>query len=419
MTDANSSNAAREENVSKLLETGIAITDAGFETAVRLAVLAEVARERRRVFARRVAALAAAAVLLICAGTFLPWRGSESSPAARVITRYGLVRMTNGSEPVPVTTQADLAARRSVECAWGSAADVILRDKSVLRAGSKTVLSVDETRSGAKVALSEGALSVTASKQDKGKSLTIETPGAELSIIGTAFDVMVFPRAGGAALTDVRVLSGEVTLSSGGKSVTLRSNMRGLVEEGKPPEVRSLTWEVEELLRLWELARAKAAASGGTAGAPSLVDVALDGSATVWTVETVANKSGAPLISALLHAKEPVADATVFTCEGALLRSRVLGSVVDVDLSQAPVAPGGEAALIVKVAGVTSLLSQVKRGVYAFDAAPAGRVTAVEFRYDDSVALLACEPKPVESGHAGGRNLAVFLGNSESIELFD
>ena len=89
-----------------------------------------------------------------------------------------------------------------------------------------------------------------AAKQAPSNSLTIETPGAKITVLGTRLDVHVVERLDGRKQTRVSVLSGEVELESAGRKIVLLPNMEGVADQGGPPLARSLTAEVNEMIRL-------------------------------------------------------------------------------------------------------------------------------------------------------------------------
>ncbi len=199
--------------------------------------------------------------------------------AGQIRTVYGLVSL---DQTTPLT--AAIRSGQWIETHSGSQAEVFLSDQSRLLVWPRTLFQVGKTPSGQHISLKQGFIRVEAAKQTAGKHLTIETPGSEITVLGTRFDVHIIQKSDGRKQTRVSVTEGKVDLQSGGKNLILPPNTEGIAGEDHPPVKRSLIPEVNEMIRLIEMNKTLARQRNLTTGTPAIIDFNGDGSATVWTV---------------------------------------------------------------------------------------------------------------------------------------
>ena len=340
---------------------------------------------------------------------------SPAPPSAgEVTTLYGITTVSDGAKSTVLTVPLALSPGQWVRTAWGSMARITLRDKSTLEAAEHTAVRIDQAKTGSLVTVGEGSVSIVATKQPAGKALSIETPGAKVTVLGTILDLSVFNKAGGIKETMVGVTEGRVAVESSGEIVSVPHGTYAVVTDGKPPVRRSFTAEVNELADLKAATQALAVKGSIPAGDPAIVDFSGDGLAAVWLYVPLANNTAAPMTRYSLSAKALVSDVKAFSAEGAPLPCRTLGSVVEVDLSDAPVAPGQSSFLAVRVPDVGGLFDERGSGTFAFscDASPLPVIRLVELRLPDNAVITRVSPAPLSVRRALGRQVVTVPCNS-------
>ena len=411
-----------ETNLAEMLRRAAPKTDAASDKRLEDAVLKAAADRRRARRARRrflwpIFAGAAAAAGVVA---FLAYHGQSGAirKAGEVKAVYGIVTVANGSAPQEVSGTVTLADGQRIRTMWGSQAEIALADGSVLRAGPHTVLAAGDTPGGFKLTLEQGALSVSASKQPEGKSLRIETPGARIKVLGTRLDVFV-TGANSLTKTEVCVNSGRVEITSAGKSLVLTPNINAVVYKGKPPVLRLVTPEIDELSRLAALAGIPAAPQGASCLRSAIVDFAPDGAADVWLAMEIANGTRAPVASWAFTGVRPFSGARAYSVEGLLLPVRVKDAAVEVDLGSQPVEPGKTSTVVLRLSGVEGLCDKRQGGLLVFDAASGGAAsgTIVEFRLPEGARLVSVSPAPVETRDQNGRQVIIVAADARSIDV--
>jgi ferric-dicitrate binding protein FerR (iron transport regulator) len=383
-------------------------------------VLVEVRRHRRRLRRRRAVAVAlsslAAVAAVLVAAVFIqrsvvrpeiePLRPSATrteladavTEVAKIKAISGLASLTDGGDPRTLAGRESVIAGEWLKTAWGSRAEVLLADQSRLVVQPHTRLQINSHRGGKEIRLDEGRISFEVTKQPANQPMTISTPVARVTVVGTALDVQVLTRSNGRKQTWVDVRSGRVELTSCGQRVVLLPNMQGIANQGEPPIARSQTAEVNELARLAEQTAAMAAKAGLQAGRAAIVEFGGDGSATVWSLFDVANATRANRNEILLECAAPDGDLEVFSLQGARFPAARKGKQWRIDCSADPLPPGGRQTLVVRVGNVPRLFAAVGRSVFEFsgpDARPAERAL-LQLRLPSSARVEEIVPQPVE-----------------------
>lgn len=398
-----------DENLRKLLAAAAEEPQPFVATRLIPSVLQEVRTQRSRKHWRRRVAFsiaAAAAVALIVGGiTMLRRPLTAPSPVAQVETLYGIVTLSDGNNVRSLNNAGSLHADEWLQTHCGSEAAVTLGDGSRIVLRPRSRLQVQEGKDNVRLRLREGSIGVEAHKQPPGRRLRIETPAAQIEVVGTRLDVRTVERPDGTLQTRVAVASGEVTMESARKAIVIRANNEGIADEGKPPERRSLTDEVNELVRLIERARTLAAESRVPTGPPAIVDFNVDGTATLWTVASIQNKGAQTLRECVLRSQYALFGAQAFTLEGAPVPVAADGNELHFDLSGCSLKPGATANVILKLPGVTGLFTAKETGVFQFSCPTnsSAALSLIQFRLPGCARLEESLPAPIEIRRAMSR----------------
>jgi len=405
-----------DENLSRLLRVSGEEPDLEFQRRLIESTLREVHRERARLKTGKrrnrrwrwvlAASGTAAIVLLFVWGVFR--RGPQT--AGLVKNLYGIVSIENGSEPKTVTQSADIRAGQWIETSSGSEAEVMLEDNSRLLARPRTRLQIKESNGAKTVRLEDGFLRVEAAKQNPGHPLTFETPGARIEVVGTEFDVHVVEKTDGRKQTRVSVTAGEVELESGGKQIALPPNTEGNAEEGRPPVRRSLTPEVNEMIRLIELNQSLADESNLAAGVPAIIEFQADGTATVWTVVTLERSDSG---WSRLHLEGFENGLRAFSLEGVGLATRRKDDTLEMELPKSSAPNVRTVRVILSLTGVPDVFRPAAEGEVRFDrpSAVSPVLNLYQFRLPRNAQIEEISPKPVEIREAFSRKLVTIAAN--------
>ena len=418
-----SNNHTFEHNIERLLKSAKKKEDAAFEERVIGSVLDEVGGQRSKIRLRRwlkgISITAAAAVLMV---TLLnvPFEKRPMEVVGEVRNLYGMVGLRNGGVPENITGIADIHAGQWIETFSGSKAEIVLKDLSRLLPGPRTVFQLIGGKNGQGILLKQGFLAIEASKQLAGKSLMVETPGSQIKILGTKLDVRVIQRPGGGKRTQVRVSSGSVELESSGEKVLLLRHTEGIADEGNGPIVRSLTAEVNEMIRLIGLSREFAEEAGAKAGGASILDFHVDGSTTVWTVVSVgeSEQTGAEVYSVKL--KYPAREVRAFTVGGAALETSKKGQTVQIDFSQLP--SGVERnKVILKLANIKGMFRVLGEDVFEFSrpGEDGGVISMFQFRMPEYASIEDISPEPIEQYKKLNKIVITVASDSQMVEVCD
>ena len=310
-------------------------------------------RGYRFILRRGIAAAVAASILI--AG-WISWNlyQAAAQKAGQVRTVFGLVSLDQNT---PLTSA--IRSGQWIETHSGSQAEVFLSDRSRLLAWPRTLFQIGKTPAGQQISLTQGFIRVEAAKQAAGKHLTVDTPGSKITVLGTRFDVHVIQKPDGRKQTRVSVSEGKVNLQSGGESIILPPNTEGIAGENQPPLKRSLTPEVNEMIRLIEKNKILARQYNLKAGTPAIVDFNGDGSVTLWIVASPRDKSVSPEIEK-------------FPFEGIT---------------------------IIKISNVKGLFKDKGRGIFELTRIAAGQkvLSLLQFRLPSTADIKELSPKPVET----------------------
>ncbi len=408
-----------DSNLQRMLSASLPPATPDFEGRLTDTVLTEVARQRKRAHTilrlrRPLIALAAAAAIILALGVW--WPTAAPRPAGRLVPGYGIVTLANGAPPVEVTQPIELAPGQIISTAWGSRAEIALHDGSSLVLGPRTTLSINDTPGGFRLSLDHGALYVKAAKQTSPKSLRIDTPGAEIKVLGTVFDVLVSP-ADGAAQTLVSVVSGSVQLTSGGQRALLKPDMSALAGPGKPPVVVSKVPEIREIARLIEMSKSLASKDGLPRQYPSILEFKDAGVIDAWLVVDLANATA--VTSCTLTAATPFTAVSAFTIEGLPLKVRARGALFDIDLSEIPLPAGATRTVVLHMEGVSGLCRKETNAVFSFDmpADPDAPRALVEMRLPEDAWVSLDAARVVDERTASGARVFLIDARLKSLGL--
>ena len=206
---------------------------------------------------------------------------------------------------------------RMVKTAWGSRAEVLLaNDQSQMIVQPHTRLQINSRRRRARHPIGEGQVNFHVSKQPRNNTVTISTPEAQITVVGTALDVQVITKSDGRKQTWVDVRSGRVELASGGQHVVLLPEHAGHCQPGEPPIARSQTAEVNELARLAERTAALGGQGGGSARSRGDRRVRQRWLGDGLVVDRDSDAAGANLKEGCLECNVPEGGLEVFSLQG-------------------------------------------------------------------------------------------------------
>ena len=420
-----------EQNLQRLLTASVS-QSAGCESRLLASVLTEVKaqrRTRRRVlrFPAMWAGLAAAAILLLAVGLWQHrTRTPSDSPTAgpgivanpprigQVREFYGLVSLRNGEPNHPASPAQAIHSGQWIETRWGSQAEILLDDQSRFLVQPCSLVQIDQ-KDMKRIQLENGAFSAEVARQPAGKPLMIQTPAAQIQVLGTKLDVQVVVKPNGRKQTRVTVTSGRVRMDSADRQVLLLPNMEGIAEEGQAPVTRCLTSEVNEMARLIRRSLPLAQQAGLAAGSPTIIDFNDDTSATVWAVAPVENCGSELLRQYVLPRTRSAGSVQVFTLQGAALPVQPVEQGWRVDLSLCPVGQGEQTQLIVRMPDVQGLFRSAGSGSFTFDQ-PTGGTKAfslVQVRLPAAASITEVIPKPLETRETLSRLIVTIPAESQ------
>jgi hypothetical protein len=289
-----------------------------------------------------------------------------------------------------------------------------LADRSKILLQPHSLLRLLTRPQGQMLSLEQGLASIEAAKQPPGKSLLIQTPGAQVTVLGTKLDVNVIQKGDGRTQTRVAVREGRVCLASGRQQVILLPNMEGVVNEGQAPTARSLTMEVNELRRLMEQ-------KDRSVAPPAIVEYNGDRSATMWSGADVGNdQSDQPLKSVHLRSVLGGRIAAAYTPEGAELPVAADADGAAIDLSTMPLQKGSSRLLWLQVADVPGLFADDGSGSIEFIAphCQAGQPCMWQFRLPAAAHLQRAQPEPLETKRTSSR-LVITVATDSQLSVFE
>lgn len=425
-----------EENLGRMLKGAFGSSKAApemvvspdFEGRISRAVLEEVRRVRRQRHRRTVwwAAALAAAMLMIVFGSW-QWHLSYSGTQGRLRSLYGLVSVKENGKAVELAQVGpsrseqwmDVQDKSWIDTRWGSQAEIMLADNSRLLTRPQTLIQLESGRQGEKVILKEGWMSVSAAKQLPGKMLTIDTPGAKVSVLGTKFDVHIVQKPDGIKQTRVSVASGQVALESAGRKILLPPNTEGIADAVSPPQRRCQTPEINELVRLMDLNRTLAAKAEIKAGAPSIVQFQGNGSATVWLVVHSTSLAGRGPSAWSLKLRETAAAVEAFSWAGSPLDVKVRGQQIEIQSAGGLSEPDQTGRIILKLSGVKGLFTGQGQGIFAFIRAvdDPSVLSLFQFLLPESARIEEIQPPPIEKTKSLSRQSLTLVTHVHPLEM--
>ena len=427
--------SALERNLGRLLKASAEQPETTLSKGTIHSVLEEVRRERtarRGEWWRSRAAWwsfgVAAAVIL---GVLIHWGflGSRPGTAGEVRAVYGLValqerrnlRDLSRDATAPPGAWEVIQPSGWVRTHWGSQAEMRLADRSRLLSHSRTSIRLESGRKGEKILMQEGWLSVEAAKQAPGKELRIETPSARISVLGTRFDVRLVQKPNGRKQTRVSVTSGLVNLESARSEVLLPPNTEGIADEGRPPERRCLTPEVNELVRLITLNERLAREKGLQAGTPSLIEFHSDATATVWLILSLRNSARGDSDAYTFQLKEETGEVAAYTLEGTPLEVRTSGRRVEVRAGGDYAKMEAGRRIILKLRGVKGLFAALGKGTFEYGRAgdDPSVLSLYQFRLPESALLEEIKPQAIETAEFLTRQVITLAVRAQPLGMVD
>ena len=431
----NKPSIAFEQNLASLLRVSLNQPESVMENRLIQTVLAEVRlqqpKPRRFVwhthtFRWATVLVAAALLIVVVVYGFLPSKPvfQPTGSAGEVRTLYGMVElktqddMTSSVEGIQTIQDqwVSIPVNAWVQTCWGSQAEVRLADESRVLSRPKTMLTVERGRSGERIILDEGWISVEAAKQQPGKSLQIQTPGTCISVLGTKFDVHVVQKANGHKQTRVSVASGKVAMESGGQQIFLTPNTEGIAEEGQVPSSRCLTPEINEILRLNNLGKVLARDQQATPGTPSLVEFHVDGTATVWLIVQLKKAK-----SDKIALKVPVTEVAVYSMTGEPINANLDEQGMHISLVENQAIEIPDERLILRLSGIKELFSPKGKGVFEFIRADedAAMLSLYQIWLPESATIEEIQPKPIETAQSLSRQTITLAVHAQPPDLIE
>lgn len=409
-----------DENLRKLLDAARE-EDSGFQARLLNAVQREVRKERsstlrKRIFAGLSAAAAMAAVLALT--WFLVSPGPRS--AGRLQSLYGKVEVADGQGTRVVASGEPILTGSSIRTLPGSKAQLQLTDGSQLTLAPRTMLQIIDGRRGPAARLRAGTVSIEAAKQQGGRKLMIETPGSQITTLGTVFDVQLSTKPDGTRRTRVGVTSGLVEFESGGHKVRLPARTEGIAEEGQSPEKRLANFELNELLQLIRRNEELAGRSNKEEGSPAIIRCQDSSTAVIWTVIHFRDLRETGDGDRLLRLKSPALRARLYTLDGRSIPAQGRGLDLRIDASSLDSDASQDARLILELRDVKGIF-QTDSGVTWFKS-PAGAsdvVTLLRFDLPESARIGRLSPEPLESTRALGRLAVTIAADIEGLEVVE
>ena len=161
------------------------------------------------------AAMAAGFVMLF---VLWPWGGLRPT----IASIQGDVEILQGSQRIPAETGRRLRSDERIRTGPNASAVLRLADGTSIRMDSSTDVGFHRENAARQVQVKTGMVHCDVAKQPPGQPLVFQTPHGELTVLGTAFDLLAVP-----VESRVRVLEGRVSWNSearGGRSVEVAAH---------------------------------------------------------------------------------------------------------------------------------------------------------------------------------------------------
>ncbi len=190
---------------------------------VLCAVAPERGRRRRLVWALS----AIAAVLLLSVG--LAWvmyqRNRVPDHGASVVAVRGEARRVRDGKVVPVQAGAIVSPGDGIQAGANSNVDLRLADGTTIQLGNESSLGLLSRQDGHRIELKIGGITCDVKPQDPAKPLVFVTQQAEVTVLGTVFELTAAPAA-----TSVQVSRGRVRVTGAGGSIDVAEGNRATVD---------------------------------------------------------------------------------------------------------------------------------------------------------------------------------------------
>lgn len=205
-----------------------------FEQEIRSAVVASVEREAASAFIgrdepslmahrpggavrkgrRRLAAVLAALTVLGAGAFVLAWNVKESGLRPTVVSTRGAVEIVRENRWIPAAPGDGVRPGERIRTAGNGSAELRLSDGTSIQIEASTDLAVPPLGAPRAFRVKTGALRCAVSEQPPGRPLVFQTPHADLTVPGTAFDLVAAP-----VESRVRVEQGWVRWADGGSGI--------------------------------------------------------------------------------------------------------------------------------------------------------------------------------------------------------
>jgi len=405
-----------EKNLAAMFEKSSNQISPEFEHRLLASVGQEVRRQRRlRMHKRWFVRVSAAAAVLILAILLVP-HGDE--PIGTITDIRGLVILRNGKRLEAVEGQRLVHPRQWIQTQSGTTADVVLSDQSRLTPHPRTAIQLDRERHGHTVRLEKGTVAIEAQKQPPGQYLKVETPGAAIKVLGTSLEVRVVEKPTGVKQTHVHLRSGSVELASGGLSTRLLPGMVGIAEEGRAPQSISSIREVNELRRLLQDTRTRAARTKAQANMPAIVDYV---NSTVWTVVPLSDFTDDGANTYSLRLAYPAFGVRACTLEGATLETRAAGRVLYLEMSPELQTAGSVDSVVLRIPNATGLvhMNSDQAGEFALPAAASPSVTLLQLCLPRFAKVDAVAGEIIDTTERLDRLVVTLAADAQALQLYE
>ena len=386
-----------EKNLQKLLSTVFSESDEGFEESVTRGVLAEIKKQRIKLFARRLSYAAAAAAAGIVIVSLLVTHQTRIEGIGYVRNLYGIVMLKNGNSPKKVEGISDIRPGQWVETLSGSKAEIVLKDKSKLLQEPRTTLQITKKAGNQMVLLKRGATAIEATKKSPGNYLAIKSAGSLVKVLGTKLELWQAKTPEGTKRTYVRVASGTVEVESAGKTVLLSANTEGIADTGTPPIKRSLIQELNEINHLLQENKRLARDKNMKAGLPVIIDYKDSNVSTVWTIvpHEELQKVKGNLYSLTLRNK--YSGLEVYTLDGTEIPAYLEKRNLQIDLSELHTETTQLPYIVLMVPKVRGLFKAHNESVvFTRPIAVSESLSLIQFRLPETANLEHISPAPIK-----------------------
>lgn len=196
-----------------------------FEQEIRSAVVASVEREAIDPFIgrdklswtgrQRLAVVFAALAVLVASGLVFAWNAREYGLKPIVVSTRGVVEIVRDDRWIPATQGNSVKPGERIRTASDDAsAELRLSDGTSVHLAGSTELAVPRPEDPRTFQVRRGVVRCVVAEQPSGRPLVFQTPHAQLSALGTTFDLVAAP-----VESRVRVEKGQVRWADGGDRI--------------------------------------------------------------------------------------------------------------------------------------------------------------------------------------------------------